>query len=778
MTVKLTEGAIALISNDKWVEAYGKPVVQVLNVRNAQKQQQSERYRVSLSDGLFFQNAMLGTHLNHLVTSQHLQNGSVVQLNDFSVNFISGRVIIIVLNVDVIRRFCDVIGDAKPYSSSPGGEPSTLRPAAPMQSVNRPPTSMHSPHNNFTGSVQRPNFDVNPPSYPPNRGVNSPNYPPNYGVNSPNYGVSRPPVNGYMRPVQHTYNQPPPMYTNRGPTAKNEAPPRIIPIAGLNPYQGMWTIKARVTAKGELRHYNNVKGDGKVFSFDLLDADGDEIRTTCFNAVADQFYNQIEVGKVYFISKGNIKPAQKAYNHLNNEQEITLDYSSTIQPCLEDDRSIPQQQFHFRPIAEIENLGNNTIIDIIGVVYSIKPSSSIMKKNNTETLKQTLCLKDTSGRSVEVTLWGNFCNKEGQTLQNMCDSGTFPVLAIKAARVGEFNGKNVGTISTSQLFIEPDFPEGRELKTWYDNVGKNTPSISLSSDNIARTDVRKTISQIKDEKLGTNEKPDWITVSATLSYIKPEPFCYTACPIMLGDRKCSKKVTQNSDDKWQCDRCDLAVDQCDYRYILQMQLEDHTGITWATAFQEAGEEIIGISAKELHCIRNEEQDEDRFMEILRNALRNKYNFKLKVKVETYNDEQCVKSTVVNVEKIKFSSDTSFLLDLLKKENPKIEIPVGATVPSNSFMGSVVGQQARLPISQTGQYRNQYGGYGHGVTCNSCGGVGHSSMNCPSAVDSSGGRFNSMASAGGNRSNVSTGYGGGNVGPGRYGGASGQYVGGY
>ncbi|XP_076941142.1 replication protein A 70 kDa DNA-binding subunit A-like [Bidens hawaiensis] len=785
MSVKLTEGAIALISNGEWNDTYGTPVVQVMNLRTTPNHR--DRYRASLSDGVFFQNAMLGTQLNHLVTSQHLQNGSLVQLNQYNVTSIKDRLIIIVLSLDVIRPFCDVIGDAKPFSSAPGGEPSTLRPAAPMQSINQPPTSIHSPHNNnFTGSVQQPNFAVNPP-----------NYPPNYGVNSPNYGVSRPPANSYMRPVQPTYNQPPSMYTNRGPTAKNVAPPRIIPIAGLNPYQGMWTIKARVTAKGELRHFNNAKGDGKVFSFDLLDADGDEIRTTCFNAVADQFYNQIEVGKVYFISKGNVKPAQKAYNHLKNEQEITLDYSSTIQPCLEDDRSIPQQQFHFRPIAEIENLDNNTIIDIIGVVYSIKPSSSIMKKDNTETLKQTLCLKDKSGRSVEVTLWGNFCNKEGQTLQNMCDSGTFPVLAIKAARVGEFNGKNVGTISTSQLFIEPDFPEGRELKTWYDNVGKNTPSISLSSDTIARTDVRKTISQIKDEKLGTIEKPDWITVSATLSHIKPETFCYTACPIMLGDRKCSKKVRENSDAKWQCDRCDMAVDQCDYRYILQMQLEDHTGITWATAFQETGEEIIGISAKELHCIRNEEQDEERFTEFLRSALRNKYNFKLKVKEETYNDEQRVKSTVVNVEKIKFSSDTSFLLDLLKKENPKIEIPAGASVPSNSFMGSVVGQQARLPISQTGQYGNQYGGYGHGVTCNSCGGVGHSSMNCPSAVDSSGGRFNSMASAGGNSSNcykchqpghwakdcpgvnnVSAGYGGGNVGPGRYGGASGQYVGGY
>ncbi|KAI3812507.1 hypothetical protein L1987_17217 [Smallanthus sonchifolius] len=811
MAVKLTEGAISVISSGKWQVTDAKPVIQVFDIRTVK-----ERYRLLLSDGSFHQQGMLATQLNDLVRSQQLQRGSIVQLNDFVTNTIRDRKIIIIIAVEVILSNCDIIGDVKQFPFTPGSEPSTLRSLSPMQSINQPTRTMGGPQS-FMGSVPRPNLGVNSPNYLPkpehNAGLHS------YATSHAPTMLSRPPANSYMRPVQPTHNQPPPMYMNRGPTAKNEAPPRIIPIAALNPYQGRWTIKARVTAKAELRHYNNAKGDGKVFSFDLLDSNGGEIRATCFNAVADQFYDQIGAGKVYFISKGNIKPAQKAFNHLKNDHEITLDHTSTIQPCLDDDGSIPQQQFHFCSIAEIENLDNNTILDIIGVVYSIKPSSSITRKNNTETQKRNLSLKDMSGRSVEVTLWGNFCTKEGQTLQNMCDSGTFPVMAMKSARVSEFNGKSVGTISTSQLFIEPDFTEARELKTWYDSVGKNTPTVSLSHDTIALTDARKTISQIKDENLGTNEKPDWITVSATISFIKVENFYYTACPIMFGERKCSKKVTNNGDGKWQCDRCDQTVDQCDYRYILQLQLQDHTGLTWATAFQESGEDIMGISAKDLYYIRNEEQDEERFTEMVRNALYTKYNFKLKVKEETFGDEQRVKSTIVKVEKIKASSDTNFLLDLLKKEDPKIGISIGASAPLNNFMGSVVNasgvsQQAGLPASETVQYdgsrygvgqqtslpeseMGQYGGSRHGVSCNSCGGVGHSSMNCPSAVNCSGGRFNSMPSGGGNNSdcykchqpghwakdcpgvnNVSTAYGGGNVAPGRYGSASGQYVGGY
>lgn len=844
MAVKLTEGAIAMLSTGKWQPTDVKPVLQVTDIRNVQGHNSSggaggekqERYRLLLSDGLFSQQGMLATQQNELVKSQQMQKGSIVQLTEFVCNTIRDRVILIIINLDVIIGNCELIGDAKQYPAKGGSEPSISRSPSPMQPFNQPTTTTTSPQTFMGGSIPRPsNSPIYPPQQDHNPGLHS------YGnplSNHPVPAVSRTPTNNYTRPIQPTYNQPPPMYANRGPTVKNEAPPRIIPIAALNPYQGRWTIKARVTSKSELRRYNNPKGDGKVFSFDLLDSDGGEIRVTCFNDVADQFYEQVEIGKVYYFSKGSVRPAQKAYNHLKNDHEIRLDNTSTIQACFDDDNSIPHQQFHFRPIADIEGLENNSVLDIIGVVSSITPSSSLMRKNGTETQKRTLQLKDMSGRSVEVTLWGNFCSTEGQTLQNMCDSGVFPVLAVKAARVSDFNGKSVGTISTSQLCIEPDFPEARKLKTWFENIGKITPSVSLSRDSMARTDVRKTISQIKDEKLGTSEKPDWITVTATIWQLRVENFCYTACPIMIGDRQCSKKVT-NMDGKWRCDRCDQSVDQCDYRYILSLQIQDHTGMTWVTAFQESGEEIVGVPAKDLYYMKNEEQDEVRFTEIIRNVLHTKYNFKLKVKEETYSDEQRVKSTVVKAEKIKASSETSFYLGLLKKDDavsvgPKLEMPIppyGGIRDSGAFTG--VGQH----VSQFG---NQNAGSRVGSSCNSCGGVGHNSANCPSGY-SQGGRFNSVVSGVSNVSsaygggggggsgecfkchgtghwardcpgvsNVASGYGGGsgggvgtggggsgecfkchqsghwardcpgggNVGPGRYGSASGQYVGGF
>ncbi|GMQ03791.1 hypothetical protein CsSME_00049450 [Camellia sinensis var. sinensis] len=363
-----------------------------------------------------------------------------------------------------------------------------------------------------------------------------------------------------------------------------------------------------------------------------------------------------------------------------------------------------------------------------------------------------LQLKDKSGRNVELTLWGNFCNAEGLEMQKMCDSGLFPVLAVKSGRVSEFNGKVVGTISSSQLIIEPDFSEARRLNEWFEKEGE----IIF----IGRTDVRKTISQIKDEKLGTSEKPDWITVSAAMSFMKVDNFCYTACLIMIGDRQCNKKVTNNGDGKWRCDRCDQSIDACDYRYILQFQIQDHTDLTWVTAFQECGEEIMG------------KQDEERFGEIVQKVLFNKFVFKLKVKEEMFSDEQRVKSMVVKAEKVNFLSESRFFLDLMDKLkvenvgslapmtdnvflNTGVNSPGSGSVgdrqpplPSASYMGSTsnAGGEFGLPANQVG-----YGSTGMYLSCNNCGGSGHSSINCPSVMSgqgqSYGGGFANRASPG-------------------------------
>lgn len=66
------------------------------------------------------------------------------------------------------------------------------------------------------------------------------------------------------------------------------------PITSLSPYQNKWVIKARVTSKSDIRHWSNAKGEGKLFSMDLMDESG-EIRCTGFRDAVDKFYDLIQV---------------------------------------------------------------------------------------------------------------------------------------------------------------------------------------------------------------------------------------------------------------------------------------------------------------------------------------------------------------------------------------------------------------------------------------------------------------------------------------------------
>lgn len=89
-------------------------------------------------------------------------------------------------------------------------------------------------------------------------------------------------------------------------------------------------------------------------------------------------------------------------------------------------------------------------------------------------------------------------------------------------------------------------------------------------------------------------------------------------------------------------------------------------MTWVTAFQESGEEILGCSAKELYLLKYEEQDEGRFADLVRSSLFNQYLFRLKIKEELYGDEQRVKITVVKADKVNYSSESKYMVDSVLK----------------------------------------------------------------------------------------------------------------
>uniref|UniRef100_G3P9V7 Replication protein A subunit n=1 Tax=Gasterosteus aculeatus aculeatus TaxID=481459 RepID=G3P9V7_GASAC len=427
---------------------------------------------------------------------------------------------------------------------------------------------------------------------------------------------------------------------------------KVVPIASLNPYQSKWTIRARVTNKTSIRTWSNSRGDGKLFSMEILDESG-EIRVTGFNQEVDKFFGLVEVGKVYYISKGSLKIANKQYTSVKNDYEMSLNGESTIIPC-DDAVDVPVIQCDFVSIGDLENREKDSIIDVIGVCKSVDEVTRLTTKSNKEVSKRTVNLIDMSGKLVTVTLWGEEAEK--------FDGSGQPILAIKAAKLSDFGGRSISASFSSTLMINPDIPEAYKLRGWYDKEGHALDGQSL-------TEVRgsgggltnwKTLSDVKTEHLGHGDKADYYTCIATIVYLRKENCLYQACP----SQDCNKKVVDQHNGMFRCEKCDKEFPNFKYRLILSANVADYADNQWVTCFQESAEAILGQNAAYLGQLKD--SNETAFDEIFQQANFNTFVFRSRVKLETYNDESRIKATVMEVKPVDHKEYSLRLITNIRK----------------------------------------------------------------------------------------------------------------
>lgn len=383
-------------------------------------------------------------------------------------------------------------------------------------------------------------------------------------------------------------------------------PANIQTIDSLTPYKDRNQIRARVTTKSQIKKWTNERGEGRLFSVTFLDHTG-EIRMTCFNDVADKYFDLLQENKVYDISNFQVKLAKRQYGgSVQNDYEITADVHTVVTPVLDDSIShLPSIHYAFTPIAQIAEKNKDEVLDVIGVVRECGEIQQITAKTTQRQLiKRDVTIIDSSRSAIKVTFWGKQAEdfSEAQASSN-------PVLAIKGARVNEYQGRTLSVGDSCKLTINPDIPESHHLRGWFDSNREELSSAQLNNVSAASQaatdrpmrDDRKFLSQVKDENLGSNEKPDWFSVLGSVSYIKGDNanISYMAC-LTEG---CNKKVIEEGPNQYRCERCQNVFDRCDHRYIMTLQISDSTGSTWAQAFNDTGSQIIGKSAEEMYNLK-------------------------------------------------------------------------------------------------------------------------------------------------------------------------------
>lgn len=611
------------------------PVVQVMDFKQVQPnhgQPGQVRYRLIVSDGTHYQQAMLATQLNVLINEGQITEHGLICLEEFICNEVQGRKIVIILRCHVVSPSLGYrVGDPVEYGKAAGGN----------------------------GGMQggQPAYGQQPqqaPALNTMAGASVPYKPAGSSSAGSSNGGAYPPYNaggaaGGYRALS-------------GPVVRAGPPQSIIPINDLNPYINRWVIKARVTSKTDIKRWSNAKGEGTLFSVDLLDEFDGEIRATFFKEACEKFYPLLEQGHVYTFSGGKLKPAQRQYSSIRNNYETTFDTNSEIMEVM-DDHKIQSAVYSFKKIGELEETPPNATIDVIGVVKAFSPLSTITtKKDGREVEKRELTLCDDTGTEVRLTVWGERASKQPEQWEN------HPIVAFKGVKVSDYNGRSLGTMPGSQVTVSPDLPEALHLHNWWHSAGATAASTSISSGGGGGGGGggfadRKVLSQIKEEQLGFGEKPDYMDVKATLTYIKsdPDPW-YRSCT----SPDCKRKVTEQLNSYF-CEKCQREMPECAYRYILTVSGTDHSGSVYLSCFDEHANILLGKSAEELNSFKASDM-QARYDATFQEATFGTHILRLRVKAEQVNDEQRVKSTIMNIRPVNLVQESRDLITAIKAYN--------------------------------------------------------------------------------------------------------------
>lgn len=608
----LTVGAITqILENYKPVN----PVLQIIGYKPMSPDQMAFgtvtddlRYRLMMGDGQKAHQYCVITNQDLVddIRSGKLEKWAIVKVTNYqTVDYGDGppenkRRLVYILNLECIKKGCEV------------GRKLTVN-SADANNQQMPMTNQSNGANNFQQPMKQ----------------------------DPQQIYNRPAANNYAEPTQA---QPYPMggmshpEPIRSPRNRSSYDQQTIGIGELTPYIGKWVVKGRVTAKSGIREYNNAKGAGKLFNFTLADKTG-EIKVTAFNTDLERIFAYVEPNKVYLLGRATIKNADKRYTTADFEATVNSDTLLEEVVDAKETSDIPVARFNFVSIASLSNIPPNQPVDLIGAVQDVQDVTTIMSRTkNKELKKRNITIVDMTRHAISVTIWGEQADAFTGTVGD--------VFATKAARIGTYGGRSAS--AGDCLFINPDIPETRKIKNWYNNlVDTNFTSLTTAQDGPSG-DSWKCLEQVTNldttrQAVASGQMSNcYGKCKVTLLSVGKNPV-YKCCPT----DNCGKKLVDTQNGELKCDKCQQTYSNYKYRYMTSVELADYSSSCWVTLWDEKAETILGMGPDDLERYMRLE-NKDTYERIIARPNFNAFVTTLRSKIDTYGGEDRVKPQVINI----------------------------------------------------------------------------------------------------------------------------------
>lgn len=304
-------------------------------------------------------------------------------------------------------------------------------------------------------------------------------------------------------------------------------------------------------------------------------------------------------------------------------------------PQAEDQSNKPQIRYNFTKIGDLNSVEKDTTIDTIGVLKEVGEVNKLTSsKTNKDFMKRDLTIADDSQTSVRLTIWGNQAESFDAPLES--------IMAFKGVKVSDFGGRSLSLLSSGSMTIDPDIDEAHKLRGWFNAVGQNATfsthqNLASASGGNARQDS-KVISDIVAEESYLQDTPTYLSLKASVIFVKNTTVAYPACSNTA--QNCNKKVIEDNPGEWWCEKCQMRFPEPQWRYVLSVNVADHTGTLWLSCFDEAGQLIVGMPANNLMKMKDDDDDNNtaNFMNAMQDATCKTFNFRIRAKMEMYMDQ--------------------------------------------------------------------------------------------------------------------------------------------
>ena len=159
---------------------------------------------------------------------------------------------------------------------------------------------------------------------------------------------------------------------------------------------------------------------------------------------------------------------------------------------------------------------------------------------------------------------------------------------------------------------------------------------------------------------------NYFQVKAYLSYIKTEKYCYAADPV--DHKKLTFDQSGGQNGIWRNEATGAEYEKPNYKYCLQIKVDDYTGGKYAIAFnkEDQAQVIVGYTANELKEMDTNAGDHEvtcaRVAEILEVAHYKQFKFVLMVKTDSYQEETRKQIQVFRCTKIDYAAENAKLIE--------------------------------------------------------------------------------------------------------------------